>query len=103
MKLTNPQTRYLKSLAHSLKPVVTVGMKGLSQSIQDETDSALSRHELIKIKLPAVPKQQKIEMIDKITRQSGSLSITLTGRTVILFRQNLPQKSKITLPGQGPS
>ncbi len=42
MKLTNPHTRYLKSLAHSLKPVVTVGIKGLSQSIQDETDSALS-------------------------------------------------------------
>ena len=99
MKLSNPQTRFLKGKAHSLKPVVTIGMKGLSQSVQDETDSALSRHELIKVKLPAVPKQQKLELADEISRQSGSLLIALTGRTIILFRQNPSKKSGITLPG----
>ena len=99
MKLSNPQTRYLKGLAHSLKPIVTVGMKGLSDSVHDETDNALSRHELIKIKLPAIPKHEKLHILGEVTSRSGAILITLTGRTAIIFRQNPPQKSKINLPG----
>ena len=50
MKLTNNQKKYLRSLAHELKPFVMIGQQGLSESVLAEINSTLLKHELIKIK-----------------------------------------------------
>ena len=40
MKLTNKQIRCLKGEAHSKKPVVSVGMKGLTESVNPDFDGS---------------------------------------------------------------
>jgi RNA-binding protein YhbY len=45
------QKRYLRGLAHSLKPVIMVGNKGVSDALFAEFSIALDNHELIKVKL----------------------------------------------------
>ena len=60
MELTGKQRRFLRSQAHSLKPVVQVGRNGVSEALQGEVERALHDHELIKIKGPAGPKDQVI-------------------------------------------
>ena len=45
MKLTNNQKKYLRSIAHDLKPFVMVGQNGLSDSVLAEIDSTLQKHE----------------------------------------------------------
>jgi RNA-binding protein len=50
--LSNPQKRYLRGLAHDLKPVVMVGAKGITANLVAELDSALEQHELVKVKVP---------------------------------------------------
>jgi len=44
MKLTNSQLRFLRGLAHGLKPVVLVGAKGVTPPLVTELDGALAHH-----------------------------------------------------------
>ena len=89
MKLNNKQIKFLRGLSHSKKPVVTVGNNGLSSSVLEEIDNALSRHELIKVKLPAGEKTAKQVLVETICLQSGATAIALTGRTAVIFRQTV--------------
>jgi RNA-binding protein len=47
--LNSKAIAYLRSLAHTLNPVVRIGNKGLSASVIKEIDLNLNAHELIKI------------------------------------------------------
>lgn len=98
MKLTNKQIRYLKGEAHAKKPVVTVGMKGVTKSLIEEIDGALNAHELIKIKLPAGPKEDKKSLCEELSTPNKATIIGLTGRTLIMFRQKSTENSKYSLP-----
>ena len=93
MNLNNRQKRFLKGRAHNLEPAVTVGSKGLSESVVTETDSALGRHELIKVKIPPDPKSDRQAITENICVKTKSIAISLTGRVIILFRLN-PKKTK---------
>ncbi|MCH2294321.1 MAG: YhbY family RNA-binding protein, partial [SAR324 cluster bacterium] len=46
--MTGKQKRYLRSLAHSLKPVVQIGKQGLSRETLVQIEKQLDDHELIK-------------------------------------------------------
>ena len=48
--LTGAQKKKLKSIAHSLKPLVLIGQKGLTGTLVDSIHKSLDDHELIKIK-----------------------------------------------------
>jgi len=98
MKLTNKQIRYLKGEAHAKKPVVTVGIKGISKTVLEEVNGALGAHELIKVKLPAGPKDAKMSLGNELSAPNKATIISLTGRTLILFRQKTPDESKYSLP-----
>ncbi len=47
-KLKGFQKKYLKGLAHSKKPLVFVGQKGVTPTLIKAVDEALGTHELIK-------------------------------------------------------
>ena len=48
------QKKYLKGLAHGLKPVVFIGQKGLSRNLIGSIHDALDTHELIKVKFVSI-------------------------------------------------
>jgi RNA-binding protein len=104
MILNNKQVKYLRGMAHSKKPVVTIGNNGFTPSVLDEINYALSHHELIKVKLPAGGKTARRELVDIICIQTGATSIAVTGRTAVIFRQttetseNKPSKINIKEP-----
>ena len=91
------QLKKLRGMAHSLKPVVTVGGKGLTESVFAEIDSALDSHELIKIKLPAGPRQVRESLVNDICQRSRSSFVGMTGRVAITFRKNPDKKNSISL------
>ncbi len=95
-KLNNKQVKHLKSLAHSLKPVVIIGDKGLSQSVIDEIINTIDVHELIKVKIRADEREERQEMIEKITKKTHSLFVQRVGHIVTLFKRN--KEAKIALP-----
>jgi len=94
------QKKYLRGLAHNLKPVVFVGQKGITQSMIRSVDEALDTHELIKIKfVDFKEKDQKTEIASAIETKTRSLIVGTIGHIVILFRQhNDPEKQKIKVP-----
>lgn len=96
------QKKYLKGLAHSYKPVVHIGQKGLSESLSAALEEALESHELIKIKfIDCKEKEQKKELITQLEAATKCEFIGMTGHIAILFRQNrTPEKRKISVPVQ---
>ncbi|MFK5895100.1 MAG: ribosome assembly RNA-binding protein YhbY [Pseudomonadota bacterium] len=99
MTLTNKQQRYLRGLAHSFKPVVTVGSAGLTDAVINETDAVLETHELIKARVNADNKADRIDIANKIINQTGAVLVQIIGHIVILYR---PKKKdpQISLPKQ---
>jgi len=94
------QRKYLRGLAHSLKPVVSIGQKGITDAVIRTIDEALDAHELVKIQFLAFKeKDQKKERIERIEVETKCEVAGTIGHTVILFRQHQdPEKRKITLP-----
>jgi len=92
--LDSTQRRYLRSLAHSLKPVVFVGEGGVSPAVLKALDEALSAHELVKIRLrqPA----DKKDTARELARESASALCGVVGHTVVLYRPH-PDEPKIDL------
>ena len=49
--MTGKQKKHLRTMAHTLKPVVNLGKHGLSRETKNEIDTQLLEHELIKLKV----------------------------------------------------
>ena len=84
--LTGKQRRYLRSLGHSLQPVVQVGQHGLTEALIKKVIKELGHHELIKVKVGqgAVPSIK--ETGASLAEQTGSHLAQVLGRTVLLYR-----------------
>jgi RNA-binding protein len=80
MKLSTSQVRFLRSQAHSLKPVVLVGANGVTDNLLEELDVALNTHELIKIKVRAEEREERDQMIERICQKSGAIKIQRVGQ-----------------------
>ena len=100
MALSGAQKKYLRGLAHKLKPVVFIGQKGFAASVVTALDEAFNTHELIKVKFNEFKeKEEKQEIISAIEDKTGSSLCGLIGHTAIFFRQNPdPEKRKIDFP-----
>ncbi len=85
-RLTNNQKKYLRTLAHDLKPVVMIGQHGLSEAVLSELDSTMKKHELLKIKIRADDRNKKKEMADKIIKLSEAFLVQIIGSALIIYR-----------------
>jgi len=99
-RLKGFQKRYLRSVAHALKPVVFVGHKGVTPTLLDAVDEALDRHELVKVKfLEFKEKEKKAAIVARIEQSVPCETVGLVGHMAIFFRQQEdPEKRKIILP-----
>ena len=93
------QKKFLKALAHGLKPVVFIGQKGLTDNLINSIHDALSTHELIKVKfIEFKEKQQKVGMAENIEAEARCRLVGMIGHTAIFYRQHPdPKKRKIKL------
>lgn len=96
MVLTKNQIKYLRSLAHKLKPVVRVGQHGLTENVIEEIKIALEHHELIKLKINVGERQERDEVLQRVCEQTRSTCIQKIGNVAVLFRRNT-QKPVISL------
>ena len=96
--MTSRQRKYLRSLAHKLKPVIYVGKSGVSADIVKATNIALDDHELIKVKF--IDNKEKKQMFtDAICRETSADLAGMIGHVAILYRPSrTPGKRRIKLP-----
>ncbi|HEX7184172.1 MAG TPA: ribosome assembly RNA-binding protein YhbY [Thermoanaerobaculia bacterium] len=97
-KLKGSQRKWLRGQAHSLRPIVQIGQKGLSEATLREVDLALDSHELIKVQAVA-PKEEKQEIGRQIEKELRAQVIGLIGHILILYRRHPdPDQRRIHLP-----
>lgn len=77
----------LKAKAHHLKPVVILGAQGLTPAVQAEIDTALTAHELIKIRINAEEKAEAQRITDDITTTQGATLIQHIGKVITIYRE----------------
>ncbi len=97
MSLSNSQRRYLRGLAHGLKPVVLIGGKGYTPAVRTELDGALAHHELVKVKIAAEDREERKAIAAQLAGDVEAESIQTIGNMVVLFRRNADEP-KIELP-----
>jgi RNA-binding protein len=99
-KLTGIQAKYLRGIAHALKPVVFVGQKGVTNALIKSTEEAFQRHELIKVKfIDFKEKEQKKEIAAAIENKTDSRIAGMIGHIAIFYKPHKdPDKRKIVLP-----
>jgi RNA-binding protein len=95
--LSNPQKRYLRGLAHDLKPVVLVGARGVTPTLVAELDQALEQHELLKVKVAAEDRETRDAWIEALVEQSDAALVGRIGHTAVLFRRR-KDKPLVILP-----
>ncbi len=99
-ELKGSQKKYLRGLAHDLKPSAYVGQKGLTLGFLDEVDVALDASELIKVKfVDFKEKEVKKELAKEIANSVNCEMAGIIGHVAIYYRQNKDtKKRKIKLP-----
>ncbi|MGH8191622.1 MAG: ribosome assembly RNA-binding protein YhbY [Rhodanobacteraceae bacterium] len=95
--LTPSQTRYLRGLAHPLKPVLLLGGKGVTPGVLKELHQALDDHELIKVKLTGDDRAARAGVVGQLLESSGAEPVQTIGHIAVLYRRNDDQP-KIALP-----
>ena len=97
--LKGTQKKYLKSLAHSLKPVVFIGQRGLTPTLAKAMEDALDCHELIKVRfVDFKEKNLKKDLTLEIEKNHGCSKVGMVGHIAIFYRMNKdPKKRKILL------
>ena len=97
MPLTPSQRRYLRQLAHPLKPVLMVGAKGVTDAVCNELEVALRQHELLKIRLGGGDRQQRADELARLLESSGAAEVQTVGHVASVYRAH-PEQPRLALP-----
>ena len=97
MQLSEKQRRHLKGLAHPLKPVILMGNAGLTEAVIAATAAALADHELIKVRLPGMDRDDRDAALALLAERTGSAMVTRIGHVAVLYRPD-PEVPRIQLP-----
>lgn len=100
MPLTGQQVRHLRGLGHHLDPVVLIGKNGLTEAVIAQLGEAITRHELIKIKLQPECPMERVEASEAIAKAIGAELVQVLGRTILFFKRN-PKAARVELPKAG--
>ena len=96
MNLKGYQRKYLRSLAHHLKPIVFVGKNNLNDGVYSSINDAFKTHELIKIKFRNL---NVINISRDISLKLKCDIIGVIGKIMILYKQQHdPDLRKIKIP-----
>ena len=84
--LTSRERAHLKARAHALEPVVRIGQAGVTDAVVAEVERALAAHELIKVRIDAADRAQRVSDGDSICARTGASPVHRVGKILILWR-----------------
>jgi RNA-binding protein len=97
MPLSNVQIRYLRGLAHGLRPTVMIGAKGLTDAVVAELEIALAHHELVKVHMAGDDREARAEAAEVLSSRCSAEVVQKIGKMICLYRRN-PDSPGIELP-----
>jgi RNA-binding protein len=90
-KLTQVQRRGLLARGHELRATLCVGRGGLTQAVIDDIRHAMTRRDLLKVRIDAASGQEATRIAGELARHVGADLVQRVGRVALLYRA-LPQK-----------
>ena len=96
--LTSRQRAHLRSLAHSLKPILHVGTDGVSDAVVESVEEAFNTRELLKVKVHESAPLDVDQAAAALAARIPDAHVPQTiGRTIVLYRP-FPDDPEIRLP-----
>ena len=95
-ELSVEQRKYLKGLAHTLKPAVMIGAQGLSAAVIKETGHALAAHELIKVRVLGDDRAAREAWFGELCAAVDAAPVQHIGKLLLLYKP--AEKPRIKLP-----
>lgn len=92
IELTPIERRALRAAAHHLQPVVAIAGNGLSPAVLKEIDASLKAHELIKVKLHGIERDERATLLSEICNALDCAPVQQIGNILVLWREN-PEKA----------
>lgn len=86
MSLKGTQKKQLRSLGHSLNPVVLVAENGLSAGVIKEAERAINDHELIKIRFSLDDRDERRELMAELAHQLQAELVQTIGKIGLYYR-----------------
>lgn len=87
-QLSPIQRRALRAAAHHLNPVVSISQKGLTPSVLTEIDRCLKAHELIKLRLYGIERENREALFTEICTALDCAEVQHIGNLLVLWREN---------------
>lgn len=85
----NPsEIRALRAQAHHLRPIVSISQNGLSDAVIKEIDRSLKAHELIKVRLYGIERDDREALLATICEQLNCAPVQHIGNILVLWRPN---------------
>ncbi|MCE5326124.1 MAG: YhbY family RNA-binding protein [Planctomycetaceae bacterium] len=81
--------RQLRSQGRSLSPLATIGKSGLTDAGAANLRGLLDKHELIKVRLPALPPDERAELAAQTAQAAGAKCVAIVGHTILLYKDPL--------------
>lgn len=85
--LSPTEVRALRAAAHHLNPTVTIAGNGLTSNVLKEIDVSLKSHELIKVKLHGIERDDRAALFEQICAELDCAPVQQIGNILILWRQ----------------
>ena len=96
IELNTEQRRFLRALAHHLKPTVMIGNQGLTESVMRELARNLDAHELIKVRVLGDERETRVALMTEICEHLECAPVQHIGKLLLLYRPGA--EPKIELP-----
>lgn len=88
MALLGKQVRQLRSLAHHLNPVISVGKNGISDGLVRQAEDELELRELVKGSVQEMSDYTAREAAQELAERTGADVVQVIGRKFSLYRKS---------------
>lgn len=92
--LTSKQRAFLKSEAHSMKPIIQIGKNGLNDQIKTSVRNALDARELIKVTLLQNIDEDIHDVAEVLEDEIGCDTVLKIGRILILYKESARKENR---------
>ncbi|MBV1879942.1 MAG: YhbY family RNA-binding protein [Pseudomonadales bacterium] len=93
---TKSQLKRFRAIGHKLKPIVTLAGNGVSDAVMKEINRAIDDHELIKIRVNAENRQDRSNLIAKVSQLSATEIVQTIGNIALLYKPAVQPNPKLS-------
>ncbi|SFL44368.1 ribosome assembly RNA-binding protein YhbY [Halanaerobium salsuginis] len=86
--LSGKERSYLRAEANRLNPIVHVGKDGVSESVIEQLDQALTDHELLKVRILETTGRTTKSCAQELATATAAEVVQVIGGIAVLFRQS---------------